>query len=380
MRLYTNCQASEIPEALKAFDSWMVSIFQERPDGRLDKPPCRIDGARVYRADKTKAKNRCSFSEAVEAVEAGKADAIGFVFTKDDPFAVVDQDHVIDCETGQITKAALHVAGALNTYTELSVSGEGLHSIGEAEKPGPNCRRDDLGIEIYDGSTGARFMVITGNVLDSLSPADKQIHRRQRVVNDLYRQWWPEKPQVRRKPSFERPLDMSDAELLDSARNARKTGAKFQKLYDRGDWSGYKSQSNADYALINLLTYRCAGERDRIVDLFMRSALFRPPPEKAADYVERSVDKFLSTYTGDFYQPRAIGEKPVEEQRDILDPYLAELLDVSAWKGPKASAAWKVYAHMIIQVAELGVEAKSGELVVGSDVRTIAEGAGVNRK
>jgi hypothetical protein len=108
-------------------------------------------------------------------------------------------------------------------------------------------------------------MVITGHVLPSLYSLDKQIYRRQKPINELYKQWWPErrslaKP-VQRKPAYERPLDMGDTELLDSARRARKTGAKFQKLYDRGDWSGYKSQSQADYVPIVPVTVCCSWPR-----------------------------------------------------------------------------------------------------------------------
>lgn len=66
-----------------------------------------------------------------------------------------------------------------------------------------------------------------------------------------------------------------DGKLLDLARNAR-NGAKFAALYDRGDTSGYNSQSEADAALCAILAFWTGGDLSRIDALFRLSALFRP--------------------------------------------------------------------------------------------------------
>src|SRR5215207_445679 len=122
----------EIPEALKNIDRWMGTRFERRKDGKVDKPPHRVRaGQRVIKADKTNPKNWSSFKEALAAYERGDVDAVGFVFTKDDPFFVVDPDDVIDRETGEIDEAAAEIIHTMGTYTERSCSGMGVHLVGE---------------------------------------------------------------------------------------------------------------------------------------------------------------------------------------------------------------------------------------------------------
>jgi len=71
------------------------------------------------------------------------------------------------------------------------------------------------------------------------------------------------------------PATGDDGRLLDLARNA-KNGAKFTALFDRGDFGGYKSQSEADAALCAMLTFWTKGDEGRADRLFRQSALFRP--------------------------------------------------------------------------------------------------------
>jgi hypothetical protein len=76
------------------------------------------------------------------------------------------------------------------------------------------------------------------------------------------------------KPSA-RPEIKDDEKLLDLARNAR-NGAKFVALFDNGDITGYKSQSEADAALCSILSYWTNGDAGRVDRLFRLSALYRP--------------------------------------------------------------------------------------------------------
>src|SRR5215203_5066906 len=93
----------EIPEALRSMRRWMGTRFERRKDGKTDKPPYRVQaGQRVIKADKTDPENWATHAEAMAAYERGDVDAVGFVFTKADPFFVVDLDGVIDRDTGEI--------------------------------------------------------------------------------------------------------------------------------------------------------------------------------------------------------------------------------------------------------------------------------------
>jgi hypothetical protein len=376
---------ADIPQKLKSIPRWMGTRFEPRQDGKLDKPPYRVRvGESVVKADKTDPNNWASFDDAVHAVERGAVNAIGFVFTKDDPFFVVDADKVIDHETGEIREASLDVIHTLDSYAEFSCSGRGIHVIGEGKKPeGARCKSRELGIdlELYDGHSttggnGARFVVMTGKRFPDTPP---DIESRYRELDEVCRVLWPE-PEKRNVAQFPTPppalLSLPDEELLIRARRARGTGVKFRMLFDDGDRSAYNSPSEADYSLLNMLIFWCAGDRERIIRLFEASALYRP--NKHRGYVRMSVDNALSSYTGNFYRPRRAIRVLMDED-EPLTPYLELLLDPSAWRGRKGASAYKTYAAAVSIAAERGIFDNNGNLRLGCDVRTLAERAGAER-
>jgi putative DNA primase/helicase len=363
---------NQIPEELKCVDQWMGTRFKRRKDGKLDKPPHRVRrGQRIIKADKTDPKNWATFDEALAAYQRGDVDAIGFVFSEDEPLHVVDLDSVIDHETGEIQPEAAQIIHAHATYTELSCSGEGVHVIGEGKKPAfAGCKSSRLGfeVEVYDSH---RFLVVTGNRLPG-TPEEPQ--RRQRELDELCRTLWPKREKFARGPRMSAPVDIEDEELLERARRSR-GGAKFKRLYDQGDISGYKSASEADFALLNTLIFWTAGDRERIVRLFEASALFRAK-DKHRTYAELSAGNALASYTGAFYQPRRVEKARAEEKPDPLTPYLAALLDPSLWTGRKGPSAYKAFAGMVILASEDGIVEDSGKLRIGADIRRLAEVAG----
>src|SRR5215218_2780872 len=177
---------NNIPEKLKSLP-WMGTRFERRADGKLNKPPYRVrTGRSVVKAGCNDPKNWATYEEALAALERGDVHAVGVVLGKTDSFTVVDLDDAIS--EGEMTPFAANVLDTLNSYTEVSISGTGLHIFVEATKPGADCRRDDLGVEVYDGRSGARFVVVTGNQIADRSA----ILPRQNEVERLYREWWPE--------------------------------------------------------------------------------------------------------------------------------------------------------------------------------------------
>ena len=80
--------------------------------------------------------------------------------------------------------------------------------------------------------------------------------------------------QENEKQRQKQEIPADDKTLLDKARSAR-NGAKFTALYDRGDISGYNSQSEADAALCAILGYWTGSDNARVDRLFRKSALYR---------------------------------------------------------------------------------------------------------
>jgi putative DNA primase/helicase len=362
-----------MPEALRRLPRWMGTRFEARKDGKTDKPPYRVvDGLPIIKAAKTDPDSWATFEEAAAAYERGEVDAIGFVITEGDPFFIADCDGVIDPETGELHPAAAEVIHALDSYTEISCSGTGVHVIGAGVKPDyARCRSKVLGfgLEVYDS---ARFVVLTGARMGAAST----VEARQQELDELCRTLWPERPKNERQP---RPshagVGLDDEELLERARHAR-PGARFRALFDRGDASRYASPSEADYALLNDLIFWTAGDRERVIRLFTASALYRE--DKHRGYVEASTDNALASYVGSFYKPRSVGKARREEPEDPLTPYLRLLVDLSAWRGRKAASAYKAYAAAVILAAEHGVVDEDGNLRIGCDIRRLAEVAGTS--
>ena len=93
------------------------------------------------------------------------------MFTKDDPFIGIDLD---DCfENGDLKSAAQEIVDWANSYTEKSVSGNGLHIIVKGILPDgfPNkISMEHVGfkcIEIYDS---LRYFTMTGDIYRDQKP------------------------------------------------------------------------------------------------------------------------------------------------------------------------------------------------------------------
>ena len=73
-------------------------------------------------------------------------DGIGFMFSKDDPFVGIDIDHCI--QEGALTSLAEDVIETVNSYTEYSPSGDGIHIIAKGKLPlkGPGTGRKNVDI------------------------------------------------------------------------------------------------------------------------------------------------------------------------------------------------------------------------------------------
>ena len=69
------------------------------------------------------------FEEAVAAYERGGFDGIGFVFSTNDPVVGIDLDGCRDPETGLLKPWASDIVARLDSYTEASPSGTGVHVI-----------------------------------------------------------------------------------------------------------------------------------------------------------------------------------------------------------------------------------------------------------
>ncbi len=143
-----------VPEELKVRPQWVVwKAVGEKPD----KVP--YSAKTGCKASSTDLMTWSTFEEVLEAYEKDSYAGVGFVFCSGDPYTGIDLDDCVDEENGEIAVWALEIVRYLDSYTELSVTGSGLHIIVRGDLP--NRRKD--GVEAYSSK---RFFTVTGHIVE----------------------------------------------------------------------------------------------------------------------------------------------------------------------------------------------------------------------
>ena len=256
-----------VPSELRNETRWVCWRETDR-DGKPTKVP--IDPHTGGFASVDDPETWGGFDEATAAAEADDIDGIGFVFIDGDTVAGVDLDDVRDPADGTLSAAATDIVETLDSYTEVSPSGTGLHVLIRGFVPPGRTRHG--GIELYD--TG-RFFTVTGDHIDR-TPTDLEV--RQEELRDVHAAYVArsESAHERRVESDDNAgtsvsaADVDHDVILDRAAH----NDKFQRLWS-GDTAGYQSHSEADMALCCFLAYHTGGETTAMDDLFRQSGLMR---------------------------------------------------------------------------------------------------------
>jgi len=263
-------------------------------------------------------------SDAIAALEDGKADGIGFVLG--DGIVGIDLDKVRDPDTGTLTPEATAVITALNSYTEVSPSGTGVHILLYGTLP-PGGRRKGP-TEMY---CNGRYFTLTGR---HVAGTPKTIEERSDALARVHAELFP--PAAPRTNGHghqaRAAFELDDAELIAKATSAT-NGAKFSALW-QGDISGYPSQSEADQALCNLLAFWTDGDAGRIDRLFHASGLYRQKWDErrgTQTYGERTIAAAIAgcreTYRPSARRTPPPGATVSSETRSKWDPVLAPTTD-----------------------------------------------------
>lgn len=294
-----------IPLELKKLIQWVGWQIEKDENGNPTKVPYFSRTQR--KASVSDSKDFSGFLFTVEAVKSGFHKGIGFVFTEHDQYCGIDFDKCIDPETKEIKSWILEKLKNLNSYTEYSQSGLGLHIILKAKIPehikaGNKTGRKDIetGIEIYDCG---RFFCMTGDRLDDYPEI---VEERQAEFEQFCSEIFG-KPKPVQKPSGKEPFtsNLSDSEIISIIRKS-KQGAKFSKLFDHGDCSDYlksdgtPDQSSGDMALVDIFAFYTQ-DFEQIVSLVKQSALYDDKWDRE-DYQHRTIRKALSG-SGERYNP-----------------------------------------------------------------------------
>lgn len=262
---------------------WVAWRYMERA-GRRTKPPVNPHTGRD--ADVTDPATWGTWGQARERQLNDDLPGMGFVLTVDDGLAGVDLDDCLDGE-GRAAPWAAAIVDALDSYTEVSPSGTGLHILAWGRLP-PGRRRAG-NIEMYEA---ARYLTFTGAVyagrwaLCERSEALAAVHARYLGEPATTQRAPAAAPVATAGPALD---DLAIVEKLFRSRAGQRIAALWT-----GNTAGYASPSEADLALaVHLAFY--TDDPAQIRRLVAMSGLGARDKWQRDDYARATIQQALAS-------------------------------------------------------------------------------------
>ena len=310
-------------DELKDKKLWFLWSAKPGGNGKVTKVSFAANGGATGTDDAHKG-TWVSFDDAESARNQFRASRLGLKIPKG--FFLLDIDHKdISDPFAQL------MLSRFSSYAEVSPSGKGIHIIGQCDITKLPVhfddrrkklvldseyyqKRSDIGLELYIGDITNRYGTFTGNTINSLPIADCT----QAVLTTLDKE-------MRKKPkakySAKRDGDRAVFDIVCDLRK-QKNGDKFIRLYDKGDFSEYGSQSEADAALCALIAFRTGADPDAIDEVFRSSALYRSKWERD-DYRENTINAGISACNGVFHRSKMEHPNFIKFNEQTGEPYVS---------------------------------------------------------
>src|ERR1019366_4316153 len=334
-----------IPEELTAYPQWVVWKYATTPEGKTTKLPYSpVTGQLASVNDPS---TWSTYAKAVEALSYKQHAGLGFALSDNDPYSFIDLDNpkgdraIIDLQ--------IKIAESFDTYSEVSPSGYGLHLIVKGTVP--DGRRRNCA-EVYS-SRG--YMTVTGN-----THHNKPIAERQQLLEQL----WAKLGGVPTPGSaaVNQEQQHTDEEIYTMARDAQNCD-KFEHLF-HGQWEGYyPSQSEADFALVNILGFY-SRNIEQIRRMFLLSGLGqRQKAKKRRSYVDDMVRKSF-----DNVRPVVRLDSLIESVKETIaakaNPFARPLFqNVREWPAPLVPEAFHGLAGEFVRLVGPETEADDASLL-----------------
>ena len=348
---------------LSEYSQWVAyRIVANERKGKPDKLPLNPhDGSNAKAND---ASTWGTYDEALRyAFQNGlrsNAGGIGFEFANG--YAGIDLDDVV-LVGGTLKPFAEDVVQMMDSYTEYSPSGNGLHILFKLSVPlsefGSRRRNDELGIEMYDSG---RYFTITGNVYSEAKPIAERTETARKVYDKYFIKSKPDnvnKGSLRSSDSLrENETDVADNELLEIM-FASQHGDKIRALFN-GDILSYgDDESRADLALCSYLAFWTNNDTSRMDNLFRKSGLMRPKWDEkhgAQTYGAMTISKAL--IAGDGYRGTNEHQSfmPITRELEIVsEPQAVTVKPESSTEPDKILSMKLTNVYSYVESAEEGV-------------------------
>ncbi|MBY7111398.1 DNA primase [Bacillus sp. 17RED48] len=289
---------NEIPAELKALPQWILWKFETR-NGKQTKVPCQVTG------EMAQANNRrtwSTFATAVKFYLEGDYDGIGFVFSRQDSYIGIDIDKcVVD---GKTNAFATEIIDTLDSYTEFSPSGNGIHIIIRGGLPqsvlGTGRKNTKHGLEIY---SYGRFFTFTGNRENS-----NDVYERTGELAEVFEKYFDDSDIQGRVnlAEFEKDEIKISNDALWERMFRSKNGDEIRSLYNGNLIND--DHSATDLALCNHLAFWTGKSATRMDTMFRETSLIRD-----------KWDVIHFSDTNETYGERTIGTAISSTSTTILD-------------------------------------------------------------
>lgn len=299
----------------KLFDGYaqFINWFPvARVDGKTDKIPIGIGGIPINYMD---SRNWLTL-DAANALASTLGAGVGFVFTSNDPFFVVDIDSCFDGrEWSDFSRLIL--SAFPGCAVEVSQSGKGLHIFGVGSSDNHRCTNKEMGLEFY---TGSRFIALSGNPITGDTTTNGQAGVNWLVSNYLLKSNGGIEAEWSTVPCDEWSGPDDDETLIMIAKRSRSAAAVFggragfadlydgnvemlQVSYPTSAATAQYGYSEADAALCAHLAFYTGKNCERMERIFNTSALGkRDKWVDREDYRRRTILNAVaickSVYTG----------------------------------------------------------------------------------
>lgn len=264
---------NNIPNEMRIYQQWVVWRYEDTDSKKPTKVPYSAKTGHL--ASVTDPNTWAGFDECVNAMSSGWYSGIGFVLTENDPYSFVDLDDTKGDQTA--LDRQIKIFNEFNSYAERSPSGSGLHIIVKGAIP--SGRRRSF-IEVY---SSLRYMTMTGDIY-----RNAPINDCNELLNVLWGQMGQGSVAVAHYAGLAEAKE-TDEQVYNRA-FAAANGDKFAELY-AGKWEGmYASQSEADFALVDIIAFYTQN-RAQISRMFRASGLGQRDKAKRDDYVSYMLNK-----------------------------------------------------------------------------------------
>ena len=355
---------NEIPAELRLLPQWILWKAEEK-SGRYTKIPYQIDGNEARSNDR---RTWSTFATAAKFYTETNADGVGFVFSRNDRYIGIDIDKCVTYRTDDekqenpiINDFANGIIDTLDSYTEFSVSGTGIHIIIKGSLPqsvvGTGRKSAKYGLEIYQYG---RYFTMTGNRENA-----NEIYDRTDELAEVFEKYFDDSDVQGRVnlADFETDEIKISNDALWERMFRSKNGDEIRSLYKgnllKDDHSG------SDLALSNHLAFWTGKSASRMDSMFRETSLMRDKWDRihfsdtGETYGERTIAMAISSTT-----TTVLDHKHEKEYAEFDVASTVEAVAVDEEEKPKkkfrlnelgnAERIAYEYGHAIRYVSEMG--------------------------